>query len=209
MHGEEHGLEAQALLEHLLHVLAVILVFLDALAVRVEVGVARDADYRAILRDIGAKTRFQARQDDILEQDVAQLAVVSRDLDDAGERAWDLDDAEEPLFVFGGGGERADDVEGSVAQVGEGVARVDDERREDGEHVAVEVAAHRIALGTYELGGRDALDALGAQEGFDGVEGRGGFGEQSRQRREYGRHLLGGGHAALVVAWLPLEGRQA
>ena len=55
----------------------------------------------------------------------------------------------------------------------------------------------------------DALDALGAQEGFDGVEGRGGFGEQSRQRREYGRHLLGGGHAALVVAWLPLEGRQA
>ena len=56
------------------------------------------------------------------------------------------------------------------------------ERREDGEHVAVEVAAHRIALGTYELGGRDALDALGAQEGFDGVEGRGGFGEQSRQR---------------------------
>ena len=85
MHGEEHGLEAQALLEHLLHVLAVILVFLDALAVRVEVGVARDADHRAILRDIGAKTRFQARQDDVLEQDIAQAAIVPRDLDDAGE----------------------------------------------------------------------------------------------------------------------------
>ena len=84
------------------------------------------------------------------------------------------------MFVFGGGGERADHVEGAVAQVGEGVARVDDERREDREYVAVEVAAYRIALGTYELGGRDAFDALGAQEGFDGVEGRGGFGEQPR-----------------------------
>lgn len=40
---EAHGLQAAAALQHLLHVLAVVLLLLDALAVRVEVGVARHA----------------------------------------------------------------------------------------------------------------------------------------------------------------------
>ena len=89
------------------------------------------------------------------------------------------------------------------------MARVDDERGEDGLHVAVEIAPHRVALGPNELRGRDAFDAFGAQEGFDGVEGCGGLGEQPRQFGEHGGDLLGGGHAALVVARLALEGRQA
>ncbi len=55
MDGQHDGLEAQALLEHLLHVLTVVLVLLDALAVGVYVGVARDADHGAVLRRVRAE----------------------------------------------------------------------------------------------------------------------------------------------------------
>ena len=55
VNGEQHGLQPQTLLEHLLHVLAVVLVLLDSLAVRIEVGVAGDADHGAVLRGVGAE----------------------------------------------------------------------------------------------------------------------------------------------------------
>ena len=55
VNGEQHGLQPQTLLEYLLHVLAVVLVLLDSLAVRIEVGVAGDADHGTVLRGVGAE----------------------------------------------------------------------------------------------------------------------------------------------------------
>ena len=65
--GEHYRLQAQTLLEDALHVLAVVLFLLDALAVRVDVGVAGDANERAIERLIGAKAAVQAGEDNVLE----------------------------------------------------------------------------------------------------------------------------------------------
>ena len=126
-YGEHHRLQAQALLEDALHVLAVILFLLDALAVRVDIGITGDADQRAIQRLIGAKAAIQAGEDDVLEQDVGVGAGGRGDLDHAVHRGGNLDQAQQALLV-GDAVQAARQVERAVAQVGEGVARVDHQR---------------------------------------------------------------------------------
>ena len=209
MDREHDGLEAQALLEHLLHVLAVVLVLLDALAVGVDVGVAGDVDDGAVLRQVASEARVEAGEDDVFQQDVAEVVVVLRDADDARQRGRDLDDAEQVALVLVQRRQRAGDVEGAVAQVWEGVARIDDQRREDGRDAAVEVAAHRVAVRADQAGGVDALDAPRAQEPLELVEGGRRLGDEARQLGEDGGDLLGGRHAALVVFRLVLEGGEA
>ena len=124
---EHHRLQAQAFLEDALHVLTVILFLLDALAVRVDVGVAGDADERAVERLIGAKAAVQAGEDDVLEQDVGVGAGGRGDLDHAVHRGGNLDKAQQTLLV-GDAVQAAGQVECAVAQVGEGVARVNHQR---------------------------------------------------------------------------------
>ena len=124
---EHYRLQTQALLENALHVLAVILVLLDALAVRVDIGIASDADQRAIQRLIGAKAAVQAGEDDILEQDVGVGAGGRGDLDHAVHRGGNLDKAQQTLLV-GDAVQATSQIERAVAQVGEGVARVNDQR---------------------------------------------------------------------------------
>ena len=144
-YGEYHRLQAQALLEDALHVLAVILFLLDALAVRVDIGIAGDADQRAVQRLIGAKAAVQAGEDDVLEQDVGVGAGGRGNLDHAVHRGGNLDKAQQALLV-GGAVQTAGQIERAVAQVGEGVARIDDQRRDDRRHVGLEVAGYEGAL---------------------------------------------------------------
>ena len=124
---EHYRLQTQALLENALHVLAVILVLLDPLAVRVDIGIASDADQRAIQRLIGAKAAVQAGEDDILEQDVGVGAGGRGDLDHAVHRGGNLDQAQQALLV-GDAVQATSQIECAVAQVGEGMARVNDQR---------------------------------------------------------------------------------
>ena len=74
--------------------LAVVLFLFDALAVRIDVGVAGDADQRTIQRLIGAKAAVRAGEDDVLEQDVGVGAGGRGDLDHAVHRGGDLDKAQ-------------------------------------------------------------------------------------------------------------------
>ena len=127
---EHYRLQAQALLENALHVLAVVLFLLDALAVRIDVSVAGDADQRTIQRLIGAKAAVQAGEDDVLEQDVGVGAGGRGDLDHAVHRGGNLDKAQQALLV-GGTVQTTGQIERAIAQVGEGVARIDDQRRDD------------------------------------------------------------------------------
>ena len=124
---EHYRLQTQALLEDALHVLAVVLFLLDALAVRIDVGVAGDADERAVERLIGAKAAVQAGEDDVLEQDVGVGAGGRGDLDHAVHRGGNLDQAQQ-TFLVGDAVQAAGQVECAVAQVGEGVARVNHQR---------------------------------------------------------------------------------
>ena len=126
-YGEHHRLQAQALLEDALHMLAVVLFLLDALAVRIDVGVAGDADERTVERLIGAKAAVQAGEDDVLEQNVGVGAGGRGDLDHAVHRGRNLDQAQQ-TFLVGDAVQAARQVECAVAQVGEGVARVDHQR---------------------------------------------------------------------------------
>ena len=124
---EHYRLQAQTLLEDALHVLAVVLFLFDALAVRIDVGVAGDADERAVERLIGAKAAVQAGEDDVLEQNVGVGAGGRGDLDHAVHRGGNLDQAQQ-TFLVGDAVQAAGQVECAVAQVGEGVARVDHQR---------------------------------------------------------------------------------
>ena len=107
--------------------LAVVLFLLDALAVRIDVGVAGDADERAVERLIGAEAVVQAGEDDVLEQNVGVGAGGRGDLDHAVHRSGNLDQAQQALLV-GDAVQAARQVERAVAQVGEGVAWVDHQR---------------------------------------------------------------------------------
>ena len=107
--------------------LAVVLFLLDALAVRIDVGVAGDADERAVERLIGAKAAVQAGEDDVLEQNVGVGAGGRGDLDHAVHRGGNLDQAQQ-TFLVGDAVQAAGQVECAVAQVGERVARVDHQR---------------------------------------------------------------------------------
>ena len=110
--------------------LAVILFLLDALAVRIDVGVAGDADERAVERLIGAEAAVQAGEDDVLEQNVGVGAGGRGDFDHAVHRGGNLDKAQQALLV-GDAVQATSQIERAVAQVGEGMARVDDQRRDD------------------------------------------------------------------------------
>ena len=111
---EHYRLQAQALLEDALHVLAVVLFLFDALAVRIDVGVAGDADQRTIQRLIGAKAAVQAGEDDVLEQDVGVGAGGRGDLDHAVHRGGNLDKAQQALLV-GGAVQTTGQIERAIA----------------------------------------------------------------------------------------------
>ena len=202
--GEHYRLQAQALLEDALHVLAVVLFLFDALAVRIDVGVAGDADQRTIQRLIGAKAAVQAGENDVLEQDVGVGAGGRGNLDHAVHRGGNLDKAQQALLV-GGAVQTTGQIERAVAQVGEGVARIDDQRRDDRRHVGLEVAGYegallgrkRIDAGAVNAQGVElALDAL--KDGLPTGKEPGHFGHDSID-------LFGGGHIALVVDRLFFE----
>ena len=78
--------------------LAVILFLLDALAVRVDVGVAGDTDQRAVQRLRGAKAAVQAGEDDVLEQNVGVGAGGRGELDHAVHRGGNLVQAQQTFL---------------------------------------------------------------------------------------------------------------
>ena len=152
------GLQARAALEHLLHVLAIVLLLLDALAVWVDVGVARHAHDGRARGDVGAEEAVDHRGDDVLDQREAHAVLAGGQPHDALRGGRHLHDAEDALLALAV--KRAHDVEDVVAQVGEGVARVDDHRREDGREGRLEAALDGHAVGVGVVGRHDALDAL-------------------------------------------------
>ena len=119
-----------AALEQVGHDLAVVDVMVHHPLFHVDVGVAGDADQRTIQRLIGAKAAVQAGEDDVLEQDVGVGAGGRGDLDHAVHRGGNLDKAQQALLV-GGTVQTTGQIERAIAQVGEGVARIDDQRRDD------------------------------------------------------------------------------
>ena len=184
--------------------LAVVLFLLDALAVRIDVGVAGDADERAVERLIGAKAAVQAGEDDVLEQNVGVGAGGRGDLDHAVHRGGNLDQAQQ-TFLVGDAVQAAGQVERAVAQVGEGVARVNDQRRDDRRHVGLEVAGDKGALlGRKRIDTR-AVNAQDVELAFDALKDGLPTGKESGQLCHDSFDLLRGGHIALVVDRLLFE----
>ncbi len=204
--GKGHGLQTQTLLEDALHVQTVVFFFLNAFAVGVDVGVAGHADHSAVERRVAAKATVKARANHVLQQDVAVLAHAVRHLDHAAHRGRNLDQAQQVLLVCALDG--ADQVQAAVAQVGEGVTRVDHERRDDGRDVRAEVPLHKGALVAVERLGVRAVDAVAFERGFDTVERILGAVDHGRQGLKHTVDLLGRREVALVVHGLALERRQ-
>ena len=69
---EPHRLQPLAQLEDLLHVLAVVFLLLDALAIGVDVCVARDAQHCGLLGDVLAKAAVEEGAHDVLDEGVAE-----------------------------------------------------------------------------------------------------------------------------------------
>ena len=201
---EAHRLEALAHLEDLLHVLTIVLLLLDALVVRVDVGVARDAQDGGVLRVEIAEAGAEAGADHVLDERVAVALGAGGQGHHALLGRGHLDDAEKPRL--GGAGERAGDVEPAAAQVREGVARVDDERARDGRDLLVEelLDGGEVVLGV--VGRLHAGQALARELALDEVDCLLVALDERRQRGEDRVELLGGGLVGLVVLGLVLEG---
>ena len=101
---EAHRLEALAHLEDLLHVLTIVLLLLDALVVRVDVGVARDAQDGGVLRVEIAEAGAEAGADHVLDERVAVALGAGGQGHHALLGRGHLDDTEKPRL--GGAGER-------------------------------------------------------------------------------------------------------
>ena len=184
--------------------LAVVLFLLDTLAVRIDVGVAGDADERAVERFIGAKAAVQAGEDDVLEQNVGVGAGGRGNLDHAVHRGGNLDQAQQ-AFLVGDAVQATGQVECAVAQVGEGVARVDHQRRDDRRHVGLEVTGDKGALlGRKRIDTR-AVNAQGVELALDVLKDGLPTGKEPGHFGHDSIDLFGGGHIALVVDRLLFE----
>ena len=202
--GEYYRLQTQALLEDALHVLAVVLFLLDALAVRIDIGIAGDADQRTVERLVGAKAAVEAGEDDVLEQNVGVGAGGRGNLDHAVHRGGNLDKTQQ-TFLVGDAVQTAGQVECAVAQVGEGMARVNDQRRDDWRYVGLEVAGDKGALLGRERIDACAVNAQGVELALDALEDGLPTGKEPGHLGHDGIDLLGGGHIALVVDRLFFE----
>ena len=143
-----------------------------------------------MLQDLHAREEgVQVGGDDLLEQDVGVLAH----LDQARQHRRHLDPGEAALAGLGvAHGHRQRQRE--VADVGERVARVDRQGRQDGEDLVKE-APPQLEAPFLSLGVRDDADVVGLELGMDAGEGR-------RMRRDERQDLvadgvqgLGGGQA--------------
>lgn len=136
--------------------------------VDVEVAVAGDAEGVGADDAVAGEEGVGAAFDDVAEEDEALATAVAGgvEADETGEDTGDGEDDDE-VFDFGGFGviEGDDDVEGFVAELGEGVGLVNGEGGEDGEDLFVEVG-----LDPGEFAGGELV---GGFEG-DAFEGEGG-----------------------------------
>ena len=206
LHLQTHGLQALPALQHLLHVLAVVLFLLDALAVRVDVSVSRHADHGRGGGGVVAKAAAQHLEHRVLHKDVAILALRRGQLDDAPERGGNLNDAQKALLVRTV--ERARHVQVAVAEVGEGVPRVDDHRRYDRCDGKVVRALDLRPVRIRQVLARDAREAVLGKAPLDGGERAPLTRDEVRQHPEHGVDLLGRRLVRLVLAWLVLQQRQ-
>ncbi len=201
---ESNGLQAQTLLEDALHVQAIILFFFNALAIGVDVGVAGNADNRTVKRCIAAKAGIKAGKNNVFQQDVAILTHAVRHFNYAVHRRWNLNETQEVLFI--GILDSAHQVQTAVAQVGEGVARINNKRRDDGGDIGAEVTFYKGALIAIECLGVCAIHAIALKCRLDASKGIFGACDHGRQGIKDAVNLLGGRHVALVVDRLMLQG---
>ena len=229
---QAHRRQAGALLQDALHVLAVVLVLLVGALGGVQVGVAGDADDVGVLDGVHAEHLVGHHLDGVLEQDEGE--PLARQLDDARALARHGHESQRHAFgaeVFGFvglgrlvlvGAFRLDGllagagllvqahhhVQRAVLQVGEGVARVDDLRREEGHDVLAHVAREEGALLVVEVAGAQVAHALLAQKAADLLVGALLDGVELVAARVDGVELLGGRHAGLGVDDVLLHQRE-
>ncbi len=177
LHLQADGRPEAPLAELLLdgHQEVVGLVLLDG-----QVGVARDAE-EVVFQHLHAREEgIQVGRDDLLEQDVRALAH----LDQARQHGRHLDAGEAALTGLGVT-HRDRQRQRKVADVGEGVAGVHRQGRQDGEDL-VQEAAPQLEAPFLALGVRDDADVVGEELGVDAGEGR-------RMRRHERQDLVADG----------------
>ena len=193
-----------AALEQVGHDLAVIDIMVHHALFYINVGVAGDADERAVERLIGAEAAVQAGEDDVLEQNVGVGAGGRGDFDHAVHRGGNLDKAQQALLV-GDAVQATSQIERAVAQVGEGMARIDDQRRDDRRYVGLEVAGYKgMFLGRKRIDA-GAVNAQSVELVLDALKDRLPAGKEPGQLCHDSIDLFGGGHIALVVDGLFFE----
>ena len=122
-----------------------------ALLVDDEVPVARHADHRAGADHVAVKDLVEVAADRVLEEDDLGAARRGGELDEARQHGRrDVDERGRPRAAAGPG-ERHREADRAVREMREGVARVERERRHDGEDRPSEVLGEERLLGRLEL----------------------------------------------------------
>ena len=227
---QAHRRQAAALLQDALHVLAVVLALLFGAFRGIQIGVAGHADDVGVLDGVHREDLGGEHLDGALHQD--ELQPVAGQLDDTARLARQRNDAQRHalgaevlrglrLGLVAGAlllrllrlGTRLlieahDDVQAAVFQMREGVPRVDDLRREEGQHVVLHVAAQVIALLGREVFLVQTANALFGEEAADRFIGFLVVGVQLVAAGVDGVQLLGRRHAGLRVDDGLLQKRQ-
>ena len=190
-HGELDHLAAAAALQRGLELAHEVL----GLLLDLEVAVAQHAEGAVAEHDVAGEELAEEDLEQRLERQEAGLALgpvgqadEARNL--AGDRQQRLEHG-----VVGVAPELQAHGEAAVGDEGEGVRRVDGERREDREDLVEEVALHELEVGALEVGGAEDLDALVAHELAQDAEA---FLLAHHQRAGVGvdaAELVGGGEA--------------
>ena len=219
--------QASALLQHALHVLAVVViqVFLGAV-VRVDVGVARYADNAGALGGVHGEHLRRNGLDGVFQKDV--LRAFAGQLDNALRLVRQRDKAERRivgtdvlalLLALALGllrlfnyclivHQTGKHVQCAVFQVREGVARIDDLRRKVRDNAFLQVRVQIFGLFLRKVGRLQLMDAVFGQLAHDFVVDAFLFRVQFVATLVDGKQLLAGRHLRFVVAHVLIDQRK-
>ncbi len=151
--------------------LAIILLFLHAFAVRVDVGVPGDAHNTGLRRHIVVeeiRVRKTLRYD-IFNKRVAEIIGIRRQWHHPGRIGGHFYHAEK--LALSSRIQCTHDIELAVAKVGEGMAWIHHQGREHGGHGTIEIASYRHIVAIIKIGGVHSSEAKAHKLALDSMEG--------------------------------------
>ena len=197
------GRQQAALLQHVLHLLDVVRAVIDFFIIRIDIGIARDREDRAVDDRIVHEDLVEVRLDELLLQHVAH-AVAGRE-QEARQRRRERYHAERDVALVL---EERADKQFLVLEMRERMMQVDDLRRKHGQQLLAEILLEILPLLEPHIVDVEVHDALRFQLLLELLVNVVALLVEARHLGENGRELLPRRHAAFVFQFVRLDAFQ-